>query len=73
MRHYRRFRRNRKKDDHLDNHERWLLTYSDMITLLLGLFIILYSISNVDKQKLESVANSIRSGFGFSTGGAKMN
>jgi hypothetical protein len=27
-------------------------------------------ISNVDKQKLESVANSIRSGFGFSTGGA---
>lgn len=70
MRHYRRFRRNRKKDDHLDNHERWLLTYSDMITLLLGLFIILYSISNVDKQKLESVANSIRSGFGFSTGGA---
>ena len=58
MRHYRRFRRSRKKEDHLDNHERWLLTYSDMITLLLGLFIILYSISNVDKQKLESVANT---------------
>lgn len=48
-----------------DNHERWLLTYADMITLLLGLFIILYSISNVDKKKLENVADAIRIGFGF--------
>ncbi|NCN10066.1 MAG: endoflagellar motor protein [Leptospira sp.] len=69
MRHYRRQRRIKRRVESHDNQERWLLTYSDMITLLLGLFIILYSISNVDKQKLESVSNAIRSGFGFSTGG----
>jgi chemotaxis protein MotB len=43
------------------NHDRWLLTYSDMITLLLGLFIILYSISQVDQVKYREVAKSIRS------------
>lgn len=58
----------KKPNPHLetkDNHERWLLTYADMITLLLGLFIILYSISTVDKKKLENVADAIRIGFGF--------
>ena len=38
------------------NHERWLLTYADMITLLLALFILLYSISNVDGQKFQELA-----------------
>ena len=31
---------------------RWLLTYADMITLLLALFIILFSISTINKVKL---------------------
>lgn len=44
-----------------------MLTYADMITLLLGLFIILYSISNVDRKKLENVAEAINAGFGFGT------
>ncbi len=48
-----------------DMSERWLLTYADMITLLLGLFIIMYSISNVDAGKLRSVAAIIRGGFGL--------
>ena len=48
-----------------DQSERWLLTYSDMITLLLGLFIVMYSISNVDTIKLQSVASVIRGGFGL--------
>ncbi|WCL49725.1 flagellar motor protein MotB [Leptospira sp. GIMC2001] len=69
MRTHRRFTRRKRESESSDNHERWLLTYADMITLLLGLFIILYSISNVDKQKLESVADAIRSGFGFGPGG----
>ncbi len=58
------FREGEPSDNH-ENRERWLLTYADMITLLLGLFIILYSISNVDRKKLESVAEAIRLGFGF--------
>ena len=40
------------------NSERWLLTYSDMITLLLALFIILYSMSTIDAKKMAKVAES---------------
>jgi chemotaxis protein MotB len=45
------------------NEERWLLTYSDMITLLLGYFVILYSISNTDLKKFEQLAAGVRRGF----------
>lgn len=55
----------RKLETEKDMSERWLLTYADMITLLLGLFIIMYSISNVDAGKLRSVAAIIRGGFGL--------
>jgi chemotaxis protein MotB len=34
-----------------DNAERWLLTYADMITLLLALFIVLFALSTVDQKK----------------------
>jgi chemotaxis protein MotB len=43
---------------------RWLLTYSDMITLLLALFIMLFAMSEVDKEKFATVAASIRQAFG---------
>jgi chemotaxis protein MotB len=36
------------------NNERWLLTYSDMITLLLVLFIVLFAISAIDQAKFGS-------------------
>ncbi|WP_101696671.1 OmpA/MotB family protein [Clostridium minihomine] len=39
-----------------ENHERWLLTYSDMITLLLALFMILYSMSTIDAKKFAKMA-----------------
>lgn len=44
-----------------ENSERWLLTYSDMITLLLALFIILYSSSNINEKKLEELAKNFHS------------
>ena len=43
-----------------DRSERWLLTYADMITLLLGLFVILYATSKVDQVKFEQVAASLQ-------------
>lgn len=49
--------------------ERWLITYADMITLLLALFIIMYAVSTVDLAKFEAVAKSIREGFGATTTG----
>ena len=42
---------------------RWLLTYADMITLLLALFIILFSISTVDRVKVQRLVHDISGGF----------
>ncbi|NJB05510.1 chemotaxis protein MotB, partial [Clostridioides difficile] len=36
------------EDEKEENNERWLLTYSDLITLLMIFFVIMYSMSNVD-------------------------
>lgn len=47
--------------------ERWLITYADMITLLLVLFIILYSTANTDLEKFQAMAESLRKGFGATT------
>jgi chemotaxis protein MotB len=38
-----------------ESNERWLLTYSDMITLLLALFVVLFSISSVNVSKFVSL------------------
>jgi chemotaxis protein MotB len=52
-------RRNKNSEDDHENLERWLLTYSDLITLLLAFFIIMYSISQVDLNKFKSVARAL--------------
>ncbi|MFJ8237566.1 flagellar motor protein MotB [Ureibacillus sp. NPDC094379] len=44
----------KKHDDHID--ESWLLPYSDLLTLLLALFIVLFASSSVDQQKLEKMS-----------------
>jgi chemotaxis protein MotB len=46
-----------------DRSERWLLTYADMITLLLLFFIILYSISTVNPAKFEAVSQAFANVF----------
>jgi len=58
--------RRRKKDGHEGhgNMERWLLTYADMITLLMAFFIMMYSMSVLNMAKFNQAAFSIRSGFG---------
>ena len=44
--------------------DRYLITYADLITLLLGLFIILYTISNIDARKYEKVISAMGNIFG---------
>ena len=47
-----------------DNNERWLLTYADLMNLLLILFIILYSMSQVNTEKFQQLSQSLSSAFG---------
>jgi chemotaxis protein MotB len=42
---------------------RWMLTYLDMITLLFGVFIVMFSMASVNKAKVQAVAESLRMGF----------
>jgi chemotaxis protein MotB len=46
-----------------ENEERWLLTYADMITLLMALFMVLFSISSVNISKYETLQKSLRAAF----------
>jgi chemotaxis protein MotB len=46
-----------------ESDERWLLTYADMITLLMALFMVLFSISSVNISKVQSLQESLRAAF----------
>ncbi len=61
-------RRKKKEDDH-DNLDRWLITYSDLITLLLAFFIMMYTFSKQDAQKYQEVSEQLRAIF---TGGTSI-
>ncbi len=54
-----------------ENNERWLLTYADLITLLVAFFIMMYSMSIINLQKFQDLALSLRSGFGGDSTGKK--
>src|SRR3954453_7603750 len=57
-------RRRRAGGDHEEHaDERWLLTYADLITLLMALFMVLFSMSVVNKSKLASLQQSLKEGF----------
>ncbi len=56
-------RRHTEHEEHT-NHERWLVSYSDMITVLMALFIVLFAISQVDQEKYIQLRESLAAGFG---------
>jgi chemotaxis protein MotB len=51
--------RRRHGEEH-ENLERWLITYADLITLLLAFFIMMYTFSKQDAQKYQEVANHLK-------------
>jgi chemotaxis protein MotB len=61
---------NKHEEEEKENGERWMLTYCDLITLLLAFFIIMFGISNVDKEKYKAVIESLGSAFGAAKGTA---
>ncbi|MEZ6185769.1 MAG: flagellar motor protein MotB [Planctomycetota bacterium] len=54
--------RKHKHEEH-ENHERWLVSYADFITLLFAFFVVLYSISQVDLKKLSQAKKSFGNSF----------
>lgn len=56
--------RKRTEEPEKENGERWLLTYSDLITLLMIFFVVLYSISKVDANKFKALADSLNKALG---------
>ena len=57
----------KKEPEKHANHERWLVSYADFITLLFAVFVTMYAMSQTDKKKVEEVAASLRESFGYST------
>ena len=53
----------KKVEEASEGAPEWMLTYSDLVTLLLTFFILLFSMATIDKQKFEEIANSLRSTF----------
>lgn len=48
-----------KHEEH-ENHERWLVSYADFITLLFAFFVVMYSVSSVNEGKYRTVSDSIK-------------
>ncbi|MDK3257399.1 OmpA/MotB family protein [Blastococcus capsensis] len=59
-------RRRAKKheEEEHENHERWLVSYADMVTLLLVTFVVLYAMSQVDQAKFSALAKGLSATFG---------
>ncbi len=60
----------KKKHEEHANHERWLVSYADFITLLFAFFVVMYAVSEVDAQRMKDVVGAIRFAMHFEgTGG----
>ncbi|MFA7403867.1 MAG: flagellar motor protein MotB [Pelobacteraceae bacterium] len=60
----------KKEPEKHANHERWLVSYADFITLLFAVFVVLYAMGQSDKKKVEEVMQAIQQSFGMATAGA---
>lgn len=65
----------KKKHEEHENHERWLVSYADFITLLFAFFVVLYATSNKDQSKAKEFEDSVRENMHLSgpgEGGSKI-
>ncbi|WP_435628374.1 flagellar motor protein MotD [Candidatus Ferrigenium straubiae] len=54
--------RRRKRIEH-DNHDRWMISYADFVTLLFAFFVVMYAISSVNEEKYKTFSNSLSIAF----------
>ena len=50
--------RRRHTEEH-ENHERWLVSYADFITLLFAFFVVMYSISSINEAKYKVLSQAL--------------
>ena len=53
----------RKREEEHENHERWLVSYADFITLLFAFFVVMYALSTINEGKYRVLSNSLTSAF----------
>jgi chemotaxis protein MotB len=53
----------KKKHEEHENHERWLVSYADLMTLLFAFFVVLWSSSKSDRMKMEAVIDGMQAAF----------
>lgn len=53
----------RRNDEEHENHERWLVSYADFITLLFAFFVVMYAISSVNEGKYRVLSDTLSSAF----------
>src|SRR6266478_4805920 len=56
--------RKKKHPEHV-NHERWLVSYADFITLLFAFFVVMFAVSQVDSQKMGRFVESVNVAFEY--------
>lgn len=59
-----RHRQHAHEEEEHESHERWLITYADMITLLMVLFIVLFAIGQTDLAKFQALKHSLKGALG---------
>ncbi len=59
-------RRRRRITVEHENHDRWLISFADFVTLLFAFFVVMYAISAVNESKYRVLANSLGDAFGRS-------
>jgi chemotaxis protein MotB len=54
--------RRKKRFEH-DNHDRWMISYADFVTLLFAFFVVMYAISSVNEEKYKTFSHSLTTAF----------
>ena len=54
----------KKYEEEHENHERWLISYADFITLLFAFFVVMYAVSSVNEGKFRIMSEALGSAFG---------
>ncbi len=60
----------KKHAEHV-NHERWLVSYADFITLLFAFFVVMFAVSKTDSNKVGRFSESFQEAIGFQVGAGR--